>query len=64
MQKEIKTLSGERLLTKREAAKMLNVSEVTMLKWVNRGVIAPVQYGLRRFYRESDIRAILEGRQM
>ena len=64
MERVITTLSGERLLMRRDAAKLLGVTEVTVSNWVKAGILHPVHYGQMLKYRESECKAILEGKQM
>ena len=46
-------------LTRKEAAQQLNVSEQTLLRWMNSGILAPVKIGRKVLYRQSDIDKIL-----
>lgn len=46
---------GDKLLTAEEAAAKLNVSVRMLVKWEKEGVLIPVHFLSRRYYRESDL---------
>ena len=53
----------ERLLNIKEAAELLNVSEITIRRWTNRGLLKCYRVGGRRARRFNlqDLQAVLEG---
>ena len=48
-----------KLLTRRETARRLRISLVTLTDWVNRGKICAHKIGGRVLFRESDVEASL-----
>lgn len=55
---------AEPLLTPGEVAKLFRVDPKTVSRWAKAGKIRAIRtLGSHRRYRESDIRAILEGRE-
>jgi excisionase family DNA binding protein len=52
--------SPEQLLTREQAAKMLNCDIGTLWRWNKRGTLKAVAIGNRVYYKHSDIMAALE----
>lgn len=68
MEAEMAARREQPTLTRKEAAKQLNLSEQTLLRWANDGFLIPVRAGRKILYRQSDIdelmrRKIEEGRE-
>lgn len=60
---EISAASKDSKITRIAAIKRLGKSEATLWRWERSGYLVPVRQGKDVFYRESDIRAIEEGRR-
>ena len=53
-------IDGERYYTRKETAKLLNVSLATLTRWSRKGILVPVKISPRKvFYREEDIKKLL-----
>lgn len=46
--------ADDKLLTRKEAADVMQVSVQTIHNWAGRGYLPSVRYGARRMFRESD----------
>src|SRR3981189_582967 len=53
---------GERLLTIKQAAALLSVSQVSLRRWTNEGLLASMRVGGKRErrFREADLLAFME----
>lgn len=60
---EIAAASKDAKLTRIATLKRLGKSEATLWRWERSGYLKPIRQGKEVFYRESDIRAIEEGRR-
>jgi len=57
-------INGERYYTRKETAKLLNVSLPTLTRWKRKGILVPVKISPRKvFYREEDIKKLLRKRE-
>lgn len=54
----------EKLLTADEVCTRLSVSRVTLHQWKKKGWLTPVKLGYAVRWRESDVKAIQEGRKV
>lgn len=62
MSRPVRNPLGERLLRREEVAEAFRVDPRTVSQWARRGLIATVVTpGGQRRYRETDVRALLEG---
>ncbi len=53
-------VNTEKLLTRPQAAKFLNISLVTLDKWTKEGIVPGYRLGGRKWYKESEILESLE----
>lgn len=53
----------EHLITISQASKMLGVDKSTLWKWDKEGYLHKIHIGGKPRYRESEVKAILEGRR-
>ena len=56
---ESKPVHATRLLSVREAAKLLNVHKVTLYRWLAAGALPSTKLGRRRLVAESTVQAII-----
>lgn len=49
-------------ISRKEAAKMLDVSLATLWKWAKDGYLVPVKIGTKVMYKMSDVEALLKGK--
>jgi hypothetical protein len=57
-QKEVRSVD---LITRQEAADMLNVSLVTLTEWCNMGILKPYKLNTRVYFYKSQILEALQG---
>lgn len=53
----------DKLLTADEAAKLLNITSVTLWRWAKSGYLKSVKAGRKRHYWQSDIDRLLEKKE-
>lgn len=49
------------LLTPEQAAAKIQTTKVTLWRWTKQGYLSPVRIGGKVFYKESDIKKLMEG---
>lgn len=49
------------LCTPEQAAAKVQVTKVTLWRWAKQGYLSPVHIGGKVFYKESDIKKLMEG---
>lgn len=49
------------LFTPEQAASRIQTTKVTLWRWAKQGYLSPVRIGGKVFYKESDIKKLMEG---
>ncbi|WP_050899193.1 helix-turn-helix domain-containing protein [Marinitoga piezophila] len=49
----------DEFLTKKEVAKLLKVSEVTIYRWSKQGILKPIKIGKKVLFKRADIEKLL-----
>lgn len=52
---------GDTILTAEQAAHRLRTTKVTLWRWAKQGYLSPVRVGGKVYYKESDIKKLMEG---
>lgn len=49
------------LFTPEQAAAKIQTTKVTLWRWAKQGYLSPIRIGGKTFYKESDIKKLMEG---